>query len=300
MLPLPRRFTISGVFWRQLHSWGVRNIPEFAEPLIIFGWSLFFFLAWPPGRRKVMFNLGRIFPGSSRFVTAYRTFRVFWNFAVTMTDSKQFHERQLAMDWRVVGQSKLDRLANEEGGAIILTAHMGNYELGAFVFNEAADREITVVRAPERDVESESFEDQRRRAREGERLHIRQNTGGNLLALDLLSALRGGGIVAIQGDRVVPGVTAMPTKLFGCDVDLPSGPFALAMVAQVPLYPLFIARSGWRRYEIVTGDPIRCERVSRDRDADIRPALEQWVTTLEPMIRRHWYQWFTFEKFTAS
>lgn len=300
MIPLVRRFVIRGVFWRQVHAWAVRNVPEFIEPLIVFGWTLFFYVVWPRGRRDVMFNLRRIFPNSNPLINALRAFRIFWNFAVTMTDSMHFHERQLAMDWTLIDESKLDRLASEEGGAIILTGHMGNYDLGAFAFGDRIARKITTVRAPEEDPDSEQFEARRREAKEGERFHVNYNTGGNLLALELLSTLRSGGIVAIQGDRVVPGVTGLSTKLFGCEVDLPNGPFALAMVAQVPLYPLFTARSGWRRYQIVTFDPIYCVRTSRDRDADIRPSMDEWIRILEPMIQRHWFQWFTFKRFTTS
>ncbi len=37
------------------------------------------------------------------------------------------------------------------------------------------------------------------------------------------------------------------------------------------------------------------ERTGRDRDADLRRAIDSWSRELEKIITRGWYQWFTFE-----
>ena len=46
-----------------------------------------FFLLWGPGRRGVMRNLSAIMPGSSAIANFFRTYRVFWNYAWTITDN---------------------------------------------------------------------------------------------------------------------------------------------------------------------------------------------------------------------
>ena len=75
---------------------------------------------------------------------------------------------------------------------------------------------------------------------------------------------------------------------------MPSGPFVLAQVAQVPIYPLFIARSGYRSYQIIVHEPITILRSGRDRAEDIAPALEKWQQILEQQITEHWDQWYAF------
>ena len=82
--------------------------------------------------------------------------------------------------------------------------------------------------------------------------------------------------------------------MFGREVNLPNGPFILALVAQMPIFPLFIVRSGFRRYTIIVREPIRLARTGGQRDEAIIPAVKQWCRVLEEVTARHWSQWFAF------
>jgi KDO2-lipid IV(A) lauroyltransferase len=74
---------------------------------------------------------------------------------------------------------------------------------------------------------------------------------------------------------------------------LPNGPFVLALVAQVPIYPLFIARFGCRRYAIIVHEPIRLENTG-DRERDIANGVDKWCAILEGTVAARWNQWFAF------
>jgi len=113
------------------------------------------------------------------------------------------------------------------------------------------------------------------------------------LPLDMLNAIRAGEIVSIQGDRAVPNVSQRATRLFGELVNLPDGPFMLALVAQVPIFPVFILRHAFHHYRIIARAPIHCLRAERDREAVIEEAMGIWSRTLENVIAEHWSQWFS-------
>lgn len=292
-----RRFLVHGVFWRQLLRWGVLNVPIWLEPAAIATWSLVFLL-WGPGRRGVMRNLTAILPGSTALGNFVRTYRVFWNFAWTITDNVRFKETRVHPDWEFEGLEHFDRLNAEPGGAIILTAHMGNYDLGAHLFAQNSDRRIVIVRAPEIDPETRKYEEELHERTAAE-LKIDFSTRANELALDLLHALREGAVVAIQGDRVTPGIASIPASLFGKRTYFPAGPFALAMSARVPIYPLFIFRHGRRHYRLITGAPFEVVR-TRDREAAFTQALEHWTRELESVLRQAWFQWFAFEPYSEE
>jgi len=284
-----RRFEARGVFWRQFLRWAVINVPPWIEPAILASWSAFFML-WGAGRRGVMRNLAVILPRSGSIANLFRCYRVFFNFAWTIADGVRFKEEHVVPDWEFEGYEHFEAM-QARGGAILLTAHMGSYDLGAHLFSEVSPQQrIVMVRAPERDPQTRSFEEQH--AHDG--VEIEFNTNGTDLALDLLHALRDGAIVAIQGDRVTPGIAAMPVTLFGVSTALPTGPFALALAARAPIVPLFVIRRGRRRYRLLTCEPIAVER-TRDRDASIAAALERWRALLEEVIRAEWQQWFSFE-----
>jgi KDO2-lipid IV(A) lauroyltransferase len=177
---------------------------------------------------------------------------------------------------------------------------MGSYDLGAALFAELTTRRIVMVRTPETDPETRQFEARIHQEKDVEGLRVGFNTTASDLAFDLLSALQSGEIVAIQGDRVTPGITAVETTLFGKRTRIPAGPFALAMATQAPIFPLFVMRTGRRRYCLLTRKPIRLVRTSRDRDEDIRRGVDEWVQALETAIRRGWQQWFAFEPYSEE
>jgi len=285
-----RRFSVRGVVWRQLLRFAILTVPPWIEPIVMAFWSAFFLL-WGPGRRGVMRNLKVIKPGSSAIANFFRCYRVFWNYAWTIADNVRFKELRTIPDWEFIGWNHFQAM-QASNGAILLTAHMGSYDLGAHLFSETSTRRIVMVRAPEEDPQTREFEEHHG----AEGLRIEFNTRATELALDLLETVRDGAIVAIQGDRVTGSISTLPATFFGKPVNVPAGPFALALAARVPIYPVFVVRVGRRRYRLVTSRPIEITR-SRNRDDDFARAVAQWMTELEDVVRGYWYQWFTFEPY---
>ena len=263
------------------------------HPVLLWCSTVFFFFFAGPARRAFVANLAVILPGSSFAMNHLRAFRTLLNYAWTITESATFKLTRAEFDYDFEGPELLDELARKQG-AIVLTAHMGSYDLGAGLFAQKFGRGLRMVRAPEPDTESElHLQESLQRTGDGA-VKVDHNTGGGLLSFDLLHALRAGEIVSIQGDRVIPGVGQTEGCLFGRKVDLPNGPFILALAAQMPIYPLFIVRSGFRRYTIIVRPPITVTRTLGQRDAAIAAAVEQWCDALENVTARHWHQWFAF------
>ncbi len=113
-----------------------------------------------------------------------------------------------------------------------------------------------------------------------------------------MHAIRDGGIIAIQGDRVTPGISDLPAVLFGKSTRVPAGPFALAMSTGAPIHPVFVVRRGRRLYRLVSRAPISVA-AARNRDEAFSAAVAQWTRELEDVIRSWWYQWFMFEDFAS-
>ncbi len=290
--PSSPRFAVRGVFWRNALDWGVVNIPAALHPFFIAFWTLFFFFFAAPARKAVHRHLAIILPGSSRLVNYLRAFRVFYNFAWSLTDAAAFRLLKATFTYELVGETFLNELTAAER-AIILTAHMGSYDLGAAVFADRFKREIRMIRAPEPDEMAAHHVDLSIEQSSSGGVRIDYNTVGTSLSFDLLAALRAGQVISIQGDRVVGDVARSVIKLFGRDVLLPTGPFVLSLVADTSIYPLFIVRDGFRRYKIIAYAPIRCGK-DRSREIEIAAALQDWSQVLEETISGHWQQWYAF------
>ncbi|MFI5255276.1 MAG: lysophospholipid acyltransferase family protein [Candidatus Limnocylindrales bacterium] len=110
----------------------------------------------------------------------------------------------------------------------------------------------------------------------------------------LVERARGGGIVAIIGDRPIGGPGRRAT-LFGAPASLPVGPALVAVEAGVPVWVTGVRRTGWGRYairvipiEVAQGSPkarvaafVAAEVEALERI--IAAAPEQWWTLLFPI-----------------
>ncbi|MGI8820883.1 MAG: hypothetical protein ACR2ID_08480 [Chthoniobacterales bacterium] len=289
-----RRFAVQGVLWRHYLDWAVVHVPVYLQPVLIGFCTIFFFFfaAWT--RRAVVRNLRFVLPGSSRLVNYLRAWRTIWNFSWTISETATYKLRRPAFAYEIEGAEFLEQLGSCKG-AIILTAHMGSYDLGAALFAQKFQREIRMVRAPEPDSRTAHHVTRSVEQTGAGAVKIDYSVDGSMLSFDLLGALRAGEIVSIQGDRAIAGVAETEGRLFGQRVRLPAGPFTLALVAQAPIYPLFIARAGYRRYRVIVHPPIRVQRTeSCSRDQAVAGAVHTWCQVLEEVVAGHWAQWFAF------
>jgi lauroyl/myristoyl acyltransferase len=292
----PGKFAIESIFWRRVIDWSVDHIPSiFHRPLIWIAALCFFFVA-APARKALLQNLRLIHPRSWRTANYFRVVRVFANFGWSLADAASYRLSRARFRYEVDGARFMEQLTASKGGGIVLTAHMGNYNLGAALFAERFHRQIRMVRAPEPDTLAAQHVDLALQESSAGGVKIGYSDDGTSLALELLNALRAGEIISIQGDRAVGEVAHAPVTFFQRDIFLPNGPFVLAFVSGTPIYPLFIVRSGRQKYKIIAREPIICPRLSASRDQIIAAAMQRWSNVLEEAVRTCWPQWFAFTR----
>jgi len=183
-------------------------------------------------------------------------------------------------------------LAGSEQGFVMVTAHLGNWEVGSMLPASRDHRRIHVVREAETDPRAQRFIEGLIRSRGGD-LYTTHFAEDPQLGVGLLDALRRGEVVALQGDRPRSGGRTSEVSLFGRAFHLPIGPAALARAAGVPVVPIFVFRDGRRRYRCVIRPAIHVAQ-SADRRRDLGEALGRFAADLETAIRRDPHQWFCF------
>ncbi len=185
--------------------------------------------------------------------------------------------------------------AREGGkGAILLTAHVGNYEIGA-IFLKALGFDISVVYAPD---PSPVIEKHRSDSREEFGVGSIPVTTSPLSFVSVLRALERGEFVAIQGDLDYSG-TGRTLPFFGHPTSFPTGPFRIAASSGSPLLPVFVLREADGGYRTVVEEPIHVAETARrsGRDAAIADAMRRFVALMERTIRAHPDQWYRFAPF---
>ena len=296
MISQLRRLNVYGDIWLRYLYLGARICPWFLEPALVWGHAFFFFLFCRSQRRAVAANLGVIRPGDGALRRVSGALRVIHHFAGTLADVAHQRNGKDVLDWEVEGSEHLDELKTLGSGAVVLTAHMGNYDLAAPLLARWFDRKIHIVRAPERDPESQRYMERQRDAAHAEHFAVHYNEPGNMLAVELVKLLQAGEIVAIQGDRILFDVSAQEAPYRdGITWRLPRGPFTLAAVASVPMIPIFIIRLGFRRYRIEIGEGVFFQGEAGKRSTLQDAMAKWWSERLREAVERHPFQWFVFE-----
>ncbi|HUF62678.1 MAG TPA: lysophospholipid acyltransferase family protein [Verrucomicrobiales bacterium] len=285
-----------GDLWTRYLNWGVSQHAWYLQVIHAVLYTLFFFGLCRDQRRAVQSNLAMLRPGRSRAALLGDALAVFWNFAWAMIDTARHRVVPGEIEWEIEGSEHFETLRKERRGAIILTAHMGSYDLAGTFFAERFGRLVHAVRAPERNPELQVLRERELNRQPESSYGVHFNTPGSMLGLTLAQALGRGEIVAIQADRMLFDIAGLEVDWRGLRLKLPRGPFVLARAAGCPMFPLFVIRTGRYAYRIRVEAPLECGFPSgAERDGGIRDCAGLWMERLGAVIERHRKQWFVFE-----
>lgn len=284
---------VTGVFWFRLHGWGARR-PEWLKRLLMPCFLVFFQLTLRKMRRAIAANLEPILGPCGPFERERRIRRTLQARAWSLTERYERLETDLPFEVEVDNRAAWERLAGSGRGLLLVTGHVGNWEMASALPASEEGRAVHVVREEELDPKAQHFVAGRLAAMgPGYTTHFAADDP--LLGLALRDALERGEIVALQGDRPRSGGGTVEARLFGRRYALPVGPLALARQTAVPLLPVFAYRLGRRRYRVVFEEPIPVVE-TRDRAGDVRTGAEALASVLERAIRRDPFQWYVFRK----
>jgi lauroyl/myristoyl acyltransferase len=285
-------FHVTGVFWFRIHRWGVTILPSWAIGSAINLFTTFFWITLRNIRAAIAANLEPVLGPCGWWEQQRRIYRTFWKFAWCLSERYERLSTDRVFTMELEGEEIWRELATGEQGFVLVTAHLGNWEVGSMLPASRDRRRIHVVREAETDPRAQRFIEGLIRSRGGD-LYTTHFAEEPQLGLDLLDALRKGEIVALQGDRPRASGRTVEVSLFGRAFHLPIGPAALARAAGVPLVPAFVFRQGRLSYRCLVRRPIHVAQ-GADRRREVAEALERFAAELEAAIRRDPHQWFCF------
>ncbi len=276
------------ISWRLIHA-VIPRVPRLLRPPIHLVTTLCCFAVMPRERRAARGNMERI-TGRRGMASRLLAFRLFYNFSKFMvgyTDLAPFRPEVIErwVEGREEARRVLGDLLAEGKGLIVITLHLGNWEMGLRLLARLGVP-VNVVLRPE---EAEGPARYEREARTDPAIRVIEAGDSAWSGLDLLLALRRGEIVAIQGDRSYgPGVAR--ATLFGAPLDLPTGPLALAQASGAPVLLVCCTIRGHFRYRFHLDGPLRVG----PREAEMRAALDDLARRIERAVRLRPTQWFNF------
>lgn len=276
--------------WLDLLYWGARRHPHFmrrARPLFLWG-------AWkysPRLRADAMANARRLLGGQStiaqRESLARQVIGNCYDFVFDVGHSTAMGRRRLLKQIeRIEGHETYMKARQRGKGAILVTAHMGSFEVAIAALLEHERRVHVLFR---RDTRS-SFEKTRSALRR--RLGVVEACVDDGLAVwvRLREALADDEVVLIQGDRVMPGQRGQRMPFLGGHVLLPIGPIKLAHASGAPIIPVFSIRRPDGKIDLFIENPIPV------KEEDTAEALKLVSAVIEKYVRRYPEQWLILDR----
>ncbi len=173
-----------------------------------------------------------------------------------------------------------------EKGVIILTAHLGFWEIGQFVFPELGIP-FDVVAKPLKNPLSDRFFEELRTSFGTEVLNSRKG------ARRILKSLQAQRVVGILLDQHISPPGSVVTEFFGRKAYTTSAITTLAMKYRVPVVPVFCLRQKDNRYKI-WAEPMLI--LSNDGENAVAENTQKLTNIIENAVRKDVTQWFWMHK----
>ena len=192
-------------------------------------------------------------------------------------------------DFTIDNYAYFEHLAQQKDAFAMLSAHVGNFEIGGYSLVAETRTINMLVFADETETVMENREIQF--GRTNIRMIPMQKDMSHLFAIN--NALYNGEVLSMTADRCNSSAQTVKCSFFGSEVYFPMGPFATIALRNLPTLVVLIMKEGLKRYHIfIHRHEMPSENLSRQQR--IEALAQQYGMMVEAVVRRYPEQWFNF------
>ncbi|GAQ12909.1 lysophospholipid acyltransferase [Myroides odoratimimus] len=182
----------------------------------------------------------------------------------------------------------LKQLLEEKKGAILISAHVGNFEVAEYFFADidfecqinlvTTDREHSFIK--------EYFES----------ISIKTNLNFIIVKDDMShifeinNCLSNNEIICFTGDRYFPGTKVLTEEFLGEQAVFPAGPFSIASRMKVPVAYVYVMKEANLHYHLYT-------RRAEVKHRDAQHLLKSYCDSVTQIVKKYPLQWFNYYDF---
>jgi len=253
----------------------------------IFGICAFYILR--KEREKALSNLTYAFGDSYDDQSRLRLIkRLFVNLSMTACDFALFPKLTLKNINELVnvdGFNRVDDIVNRrKQGLIVITAHLGNWELIASTFVRLGYKGLVLGKKIYYSGYNKIIVD----LRESQGVYTFYRSSP---PKEILRRLKAGEVLGVLPDQDIDDVEGIFIDFFGKPAYTPIGPAKMSLAAKVPIMLAFMVRQG-KRYNLIFDDiiePVIYE--NEDKRSAIERITRTWSNIVERYIRMYPDQW---------
>lgn len=226
--------------------------------------------------------------GSSDELSEFYARGVFINFAKYLVDFFRFSKvdkNYIENFINIEGISYIDEALKNKKGAIILSSHIGNWELGAAVVSFLG-YPLHVIALDHADKRVNKFFIKQRGSKGIDVISI------GIALKKCFKVLKDNKLLAILGDRDF-SEKGERIKFFGRETLIPKGPAVFSLRTGAPIIPSFMIRQKFNRFKLVFEKPINYQP-TRNEENDIKTLINSYISIIEQYTRKYPDQWYVF------
>lgn len=189
-----------------------------------------------------------------------------------------------------------DLVAKQKTGFILLTAHVGNWQIAMTALRRFG-KTVYLMMRPE---DNEAVKKALNIDSEEDTIKIIFTNDALGGVIEALKAVKQGYLVSIMGDRAY-GFSAVAASFLGGNVQFPYGAFSIAAAVQCPVVVLLSAKVGVKKYLVDVSHIIPAPAGKRgNKDEEMKSAIQEFARVLEEYVHDYPFQWFVFRDIWKS
>lgn len=184
------------------------------------------------------------------------------------------------------GVENIYRLAKDESAGIMISAHVGNFELAQH-FMHGFDKKIHLVTTDEEREAIKSLLNSVMARPKVEFIIVKDDMSH---IFDIHKTIEEQQMICFTGDRFFPGTKILKTRFMGETAQFPAGPFLLSSRLNTPVLFVYVMREKNRHYHLYA-------RKAEFKNRDAQSLLESYTQSIEKILKKYPLQWFNYYDF---
>ena len=189
------------------------------------------------------------------------------------------------------GEQNLKEIAAMQKGGILLSAHIGNWDIAGH-FLKRLDTRIHIVMF---DGEHQQIKEYLSRVTGKKSINIIyiKNDLSHIYAIS--DALKNNGLVCMHADRFLEGNKTLETNFLGQQARFPMGPFVLAATFKVPVCFVFAVKENNLHYHLFASSIKLYGHLQKE--AMMQQMIIDFASAIEEKVTKYPEQWFNYYNF---
>ncbi|MCO5292858.1 MAG: lipid A biosynthesis acyltransferase [Chitinophagaceae bacterium] len=275
-----------GIFIKILQLFGV--MPAYF--LLIFVAGYYFLFSWKSSGS--MLSLFRQRLGFSVFTSFRKLYSNYYWFGQAIIDRIVLMSSiKNRFTFNFDGEEHLHQMVAEGKGGLLLSAHIGNWEIAGHLLKRLNTR-INIVMYDGEQQQLKQYLEGVTGERNAHIIIIKKDLSH---IYEIMEALDNNEFVCMHADRFLPGNKTLETKFLGEKALFPAGPFVLASKLNVPTSFVFAVKETFNHYHFfATEGKIYRNEPQKSKTDDILIDFAQEMTKILKRYPAQWYNYYNF------